>query len=37
MGYGKKTDFKTGRTLDLDKVYRYMFKPGVQGAGPEGG
>lgn len=35
MGYGKKTDFKTGRTLDLDKVYRYMIKPAVQEAGLE--
>ena len=22
MGFGKKTDFETGRTLDLDKTYK---------------
>ena len=27
MGFGKKTDFETGRTLDLDKTYRNIIKP----------
>jgi tetratricopeptide (TPR) repeat protein len=35
MGFGKKTDFETGRTLDLDKSYRNMIKPAVQAAGLE--
>jgi MAP3K TRAFs-binding domain len=33
MGFGKKTDFETGRTLDLDKSYKYMIKPAVEAAG----
>jgi hypothetical protein len=33
MGFGKKTDFETGRTLDLDKSYRNMIKPSVEAAG----
>jgi hypothetical protein len=33
MGFGKKTDFATGRTLDLDKSYRNMIKPAVEAAG----
>jgi hypothetical protein len=33
MGFGKKTDFETGRTLDLDKSYNYIIKPAVQAAG----
>lgn len=33
MGFGKKTDFETGRTLDLDKAYRNMIKPAVEKAG----
>lgn len=33
MGYGKKTDFETGRTLDLDKSYRNIIKPAVEAAG----
>lgn len=33
MGFGKKTDFETGRTLDLDKTYRNIIKPAVQEAG----
>ena len=33
MGFGKKTDFETGRTLDLDKSYRNVIKPGVQATG----
>jgi hypothetical protein len=35
MGFGKKTDFETGRTLDLDKTYRYIIKPAVIDAGLE--
>jgi hypothetical protein len=35
MGFGKKTDFETGRTLDLDKTYRYVIKPAVIDAGME--
>lgn len=33
MGFGKKTDFETGRTLDLDKSYFNMIKPAVEDAG----
>jgi hypothetical protein len=33
MGFGKKVDFETGRTLDLDKSYRNMIKPAVEAAG----
>jgi len=33
MGFGKKTDFETGRTLDLDKSYRNIIKPAVVAAG----
>ena len=35
MGFGKKTDFETGRTFDLDKSYKNMIKPAVQEAGLE--
>jgi hypothetical protein len=35
MGFGKKTDFETGRTLDLDKTYRTIIKPAVKNAGLE--
>lgn len=35
MGFGKKTDFETGRTLDLDKTYRNIIKPAVMAAGLE--
>jgi hypothetical protein len=35
MGFGKKTDFETGRTLDLDKTYRNIIKPAVKAAGLE--
>lgn len=35
MGFGKKTDFETGRTLDLDKTYKYIIKPAVIDAGLE--
>ena len=33
MGFGKKTDFETGRTLDLDMSYLNMIKPSVEAAG----
>ncbi|HEX8722876.1 MAG TPA: tetratricopeptide repeat-containing protein [Pyrinomonadaceae bacterium] len=33
MGFGKKTDFETGRTLDLDKTYRNIIRPAVEAAG----
>lgn len=33
MGFGKKTDFETGRTLDLDKSYQNLIKPAVEAAG----
>lgn len=33
MGFGTKTDYLTGRTLDLDKSYRTMIKPAVEEAG----
>lgn len=33
MGFGKKTDFETGRSLDLDKTYKYIIKPAVIAAG----
>jgi len=32
MGFGKKTDFESGRTLDLDKSYRNLIKPAVLAA-----
>src|SRR5688572_29467113 len=35
MGFGKKTDFETGRMLDLDKTYRHIIKPAVIAAGFE--
>ncbi len=35
MGFGKKTDFETGRTLDLDKTYKNIIKPAAIAAGLE--
>jgi hypothetical protein len=35
MGFGMKTDFATGRKLDLDKSYRLLIKPAVEDAGLE--
>jgi len=35
MGFGKKTDFETGRTFDLDKSYRNIIKPAATTAGLE--
>jgi hypothetical protein len=33
MGFGKKTDFETGRSFDLDTSYRRIIKPAVEAAG----
>src|SRR5438034_3155795 len=33
MGFGKKTDFETGRVLDLDQSYHNLIKPSVETAG----
>jgi hypothetical protein len=33
MGFRKKTDFATGRSMDLDKAYKNMVKPAVESAG----
>ena len=33
MGFGKKTDFETGRVLDLDQSYINLIKPAVGAAG----
>lgn len=33
MGFGKKTDYATGRVLDLDKSYAYIIKPAAEEAG----
>jgi hypothetical protein len=33
MAFGKKTDYPTGRVLDLDKSYRYIIKPAVERTG----
>ena len=33
MGFGKKTDFETGRVLDLDQSYVNLIKPAVEAAG----
>lgn len=35
MGYGKKTDYATGRKLDLDVSYTELIKPAVEAAGLE--
>src|SRR5215470_7732209 len=32
MGFGKKTDFETGRVLDLDQSYLALIKPAVEAA-----
>ena len=32
MGFGKKTDFQTGRVLDLDMTYENIIKPAVNDA-----
>ena len=33
MAFGKKTDYQTGRVLDLDKSYRNIIRPAVESAG----
>ena len=33
MGFGIKTDYATGRKLDLDKSYRLLIKPVVEEKG----
>ena len=33
MGFGRKTDFETGRVLDLDKTYQSIIKPAAEDAG----
>jgi MAP3K TRAFs-binding domain len=33
MGFGKKTDFETGRVLDLNQSYSNLIKPAVEAAG----
>ncbi|MBM9547399.1 DUF4071 domain-containing protein [Leptospira sp. 201903074] len=35
MGYGIKTDYSTGRELDLDKTYKNIIKPVVEESGFE--
>lgn len=35
MGFGKKTDYETGRTLDLDKTYKNIIQPAVKEVGFE--
>ena len=35
MGFGMKTDYATGRVLDLDKTYRIIIKKAVEEAGLE--
>jgi tetratricopeptide repeat protein len=35
MGFGIKTDYQTGRKLDLDKSYSNLIKPAVKAAGLE--
>jgi hypothetical protein len=33
MGFGKKTDYETGRVLDLNQSYQNLIKPAVEAAG----
>jgi tetratricopeptide (TPR) repeat protein len=33
MGFGKKTDYESGRTLDLDATYEAIIRPAVEQAG----
>ncbi|MCV6590293.1 MAG: DUF4071 domain-containing protein [Marinobacterium sp.] len=33
MGFGKKTDYSTGKTLDLDKTYKNIIHPCVESLG----
>lgn len=33
MGFGTKTDFSTGKTLDLDQTYKNIIQPAVENSG----
>lgn len=33
MGFGKKTDYASGRTIDLDKTYQNIIRPAVEESG----
>ena len=33
MGFGKKVDFETSKTFDLDMTYQNLIKPAVEAAG----
>ncbi len=33
MGFGTKTDFSTGKTLDLDQTYKNIIQPAVESSG----
>jgi hypothetical protein len=33
MGFGEKTDYSTGRVLNLDATYKHVIKPAVEAAG----
>lgn len=35
MGFGKKTDHSTGKTLDLDQTYKNIIKPAIEDIGFE--
>lgn len=35
MGFGKKTDYSTGNTYDLDKTYKNIIQPSVKESGFE--
>ena len=35
MPFGKKTDYQTGRILDMDATYQSVIKPAVEAAGLE--
>lgn len=35
MGYGQRTDYKTGKKFDLDKTFQNIIKPAVEKAGFE--
>ena len=35
MGYGVRTDYATGRDLDLDKTYKNIIKPAAEESGLE--
>ncbi|MEH2773543.1 tetratricopeptide repeat protein, partial [Klebsiella pneumoniae] len=35
MGFGKKTDYKSGKTLNLDATYYEIIKPAAEECGIE--